>query len=1742
MNRHLAILLATLFVSVRVAAQVTLTEFLTANTRGPRDENLEFSDWIEIRNEGSTPVNLLGWTLTDDPARPDLWSLPSTNLPAGGFLLVFASGKDRSLAGRELHASFSLSAAGGYLALFPPESPVAATEYVDYPQQTPDVSFGLVADGRNFFNPPTPRAVNGAGLQDRVADTRFSRDRGFHSAPFDLVISTATPGAVIRYTTNGATPTVTVGIPYTGPIRIGGTTVVRAAAFRDGFQPSDVDTQSYLFIGDILRQSPDGRAPAGWPASWGNGQVTDYGMDPDIVNSATYRNLMTNALLALPTFCLVTDQANLFSTSTGIYANPGADGRAWERPASLELIHPDGRAGFQENCGVRIRGGFSRSTDNPKHAFRFYFREQYGKSRLAYPVFGAAGPQELEQFDLRTFQNYSWSFGGDPVGVFFRDLFSRDTQVAMGRNGERGDYFHLYVNGMYFGVFNSCERPEASFGEHYYGGSKDDYDVVKVEPDAGYVVEATDGNLAAWTRLYNAARAGLTNNADYFRIQGRDATGTEDPGAEVLVNVPDLIDYMLVAFYSGNFDAPVSRFLGESSPNNFFALRSRSNRMGFHFVSHDAEHTLKADEPSIDRTGPFSAGTTSVTKSNPYHLFRQMTANAEFRLTFADHVQRHFFNGGTLTTESVLARIARRTNELFLPVVAESARWGDSKRPTSPLTRDAHWIPAVRAVQQQFVGPRTATVLQQFRNKGWLPTLVAPSFSQHGGPVATGQGIVLSAPAGTVVYTVDGSDPRRVGGAVAPAARTFRAGDALRFADPTTVKARALNGTNWSALTEARFVPVYTFDGSSLMFSEVQYRPIGGPGVSSEDFEFVELKNVGNTELNLSGLRFSEGIAYVFPDGSRLAPGRFVVLVGNPVTFTNRHPGVRFDGAFTGRLSDGGERLTLEHAAGGVVTSVRYDNSAPWPTTPDGLGFSLVPVNPDANPDPDSASGWRASSAIGGSPGRDDPAFQAVPVVVNEVLTHTDPPQLDFIELHNPTANAADVSGWYLSDDRTRPRKFRLPSGTRIPAGGFLVFDELAFGAPANGTNAFRLGSHGEEVHLYSADAAGVLTGYSDGAAFGAAANGVSFGRHTNSVGDVSWPAQVAVTAGGANAGPRMPMVVINEILHSPVAGEAEFVELRNTTDRDIALHDPLFPTNSWRLAGVDFDFPAGAVIPANGLALVTSSTPEAARVRLGLPATFPVFGPFDGSLSDEGERVELSRPDSPDLVTNELGAVSVVVPMIVVDSVRYDRAAPWPVQAAVGGTSLERRPIPVHSDDPAAWFAVPGESTPGAESGGNRPPRVDAGSDLAVTAASFPATLQLSGTVVDDGRPGPTTLRWTRVSGSPLAELVSPESASTDLRLPGVGTWVYRLTAQDGERTVSDDVTVQVTRPLPGSVTLLPSGATWRYLDSAVAPSGWELPDFNDSGWSSGAAELGYGDGDETTTLSFGPNASSKRITYYFRHAFQVAGSGDLVEALLRLVRDDGGVVYLNGNVISRQNLPEGPVGPDTLAVTAVGGADESTFFESPFDPTLLREGRNVVAVELHQNSGSSSDLSFNLALTGRAEVTNRPPTVEVALADAEARVGVPVRLSNRVADDGLPSTPGVPTVTWTRVSGPGAMAVVGQEGTITTVRFDQAGEHRLRASVTDGVFTRTADLSVAVMASVTPPVGEVVRTSSGLALRFTREAGRSYLVQRRDDLIDGGWVPVETFPASSVQTAAEVALTEESASRFYRIVTPAL
>src|SRR5690606_31482695 len=135
-----------------------------------------------------------------------------------------------------------------------------------------------------------------------------------------------------------------------GPLRLSGPTVARAGAFRPGRLPSRVDTHTYLFTSDIIRQSPTGAPPPGWPSTWG-ANSRDYGMDPDVVNHPNYRDLIEGALKSLPSFCLTVHLPDLFSSQNGIYANPGQDGRSWERPMSLELIYSDGREGFQIDGG-----------------------------------------------------------------------------------------------------------------------------------------------------------------------------------------------------------------------------------------------------------------------------------------------------------------------------------------------------------------------------------------------------------------------------------------------------------------------------------------------------------------------------------------------------------------------------------------------------------------------------------------------------------------------------------------------------------------------------------------------------------------------------------------------------------------------------------------------------------------------------------------------------------------------------------------------------------------------------------------------------------------------------------------------------------------------------------------------------------------------------------------------------------------------------------------------------------------------------------------------------------------------------------------------------------------------------------------------------------------------------------------------------------------------------------------------
>lgn len=1541
------------------------------------------------------------------------------------------------------------------------------------------VEYKVTNSSTNYFATATPGAPNGSGFIAFVADTKFSVDRGFFTNAFTVAITTATPGATIRYTTDSSTPTATHGNVYAGPIAISKTTVLRAAAFATGFQPSDVDTQTYIFLSDVIRQSPNGEVPAGWPATWG-GNVVDYGMDPNVVNNAAYSGTILSDLQTIPSFSIVTDLPNLFDAANGIYSNPGGDGISWERPASVELLFPTGAGGFQIDAGVRVRGGYSRSGGNPKHAFRFFFREEYGASKLKYPMFAKQnGAEEFNGFDLRTFQNYSWSFEGDSRGVFVRDQFSRDTQIAMGQPGERGDYYHLYIDGQYWGLFNSDERPEASFAASYFGGEPEDYDVVKVDPGRGYNIYATDGTLDAWTRLWQAAVNGFASDAAYQKVQGNNPDGTRNPAYEVLLDVDNLIDYMLVILYGGNLDAPISNFLGNSSPNNWFGFRHTNGLSGFRFVAHDSEHTLL--DVNQNRVGPFSAGDPTsgggLLKSNPQYVFQQLWQNTEFKMHLADRVQKHFFNGGVLSPSSALARFMARKTEIDRAVVGESARWGDSKREPA-LTRNSEWLAEINRIANNYIPQRTGIVLNQLKTKGLFPSIAAPSFNQFGGNVPSGFALTLTAPTGTIYYTRDGSDPRVRGGAVAASALTYSS--SITLAQSAQIKARALSAGVWSALIDATFYVTQTY--TDVLVTEIMYHPPDTALQDGDAFEFIELKNVGSSARELSGVHF-EGIDYTFPVGSFVGPGQFVVLVSDRTAFASKYPGVHVDGVYQGKLANSGETVILWHAAGTPLFSVHYDTQAPWPVAADGTGFSLVSLNPNLNPDPNNASNWRASSTVGGSPGADDSAPNVLPVWISEALTHTDLPQLDSIELYNPNQVAVSIAHWYLTDTRAEPFKFRIPasdSRATIPAGGYVVFSENDWNANASAPNSFRLNSHGEEIYLYSADANGSLTGFSDGFAFGPADNGVSFGRYLTSTGAAQYPAQTAVSLGGANAGPRVGPIVVNEIQYQPAAGDAEYVELKNITGAVVQLYDPAAPTNTWRLNGLGFSFPMNTEIPANGFVLLTAGNPSAFRTRYSVPASVAIYGPVPGVLQDNGETLSLQRPGPPDLDTN---TGTYFIPYIDVDVVDYSSQAPWPTGASGTGAALERLNASAYGNDPINWRASPGAPSPGVDNVGNRPPLVSAGADQSLLVTNVPITLNLSGSATDDGfpvPPGALSASWTQLNGPANVVFGNASLPATTATFPALGTYVLRLRATDGalETTASITITLaQATVP----VTFIPKGSVWKYLDDGSDQgTGWRPPAFNDGAWKSGAAELGYGDSSdgrpEVTTVGFGPDANSKYVTTYFRHRFQVTGAASVKNLTVSLMRDDGAIVYLNGTEVFRDNMPSDTVDSLTLALSVVGGQDEATFYTQPANPALLVEGANVLAVEVHQANRPSSDLSFDLELAGEGIPGSPSPVNQAPIVNAgpNQTITLPgnVALSGTASDDGLPSAPGRLTLAWTKASGPGTVTFTAPSSAISSASFSIAGTYVLRLTATDGALSTTSDVTIGVLDNAPPVV----------------------------------------------------------------------
>ena len=738
-----------------------INEAMASNGATLTDEDGAASDWIEIFNEQAGAANLNGWYLTDDPDNLTQWRIPAVTIPANGFLVVFASGKDRAPTnGGNLHTNFQLAGTGEYLALVEPDGVTVASQ-LEFPESFTDVSYGhnAAATETGFLRSPSPGAANGETAAQIVNAVAFSHGRGLYDAAFDLTLSPTIAGSVIRYTTNGEKPTPSSGSIYSGPIPVTpetagntrGTRRIRAIAIDPAAAFAPVATHTYVWVN-------------GTSSPLTNGVVGQSVFQASIKNHATYGPIMDDGLLALPVVSIV--------KSGGVSAS--------EQETSIELISNDGsEPGFQIDCGIKIVGG--ASTGSPKNNFRCYFRSDYGTSSLRYPVFagepyttGASEVFDVLQLRGGSHDNFYWMAlpSNPPIALrhgdaqYVRNRWVSDMEMLMGHTSLHGRYVHCYLNGVYHGLYHLHERPMHHYMDKYFGGDAEDYHYTnsgRTGSDHG----GGDTWLTTWNQVRAAASAGGQQSRDW-------------------INWASLADNQLLYYYCGNdWDW--------TTQHNWMAAGPKEpGKGGWRFYSWDCDVML------------YDIVADNLDQNAPDGVFTSLMNDVDFRVYFRDRIYKHCYHGGVLSPGGPQAAHDYRINEIFEAIVPETARWQPSSATSLPWDRDGEWTVEWDYMRDVYWPQRTPILISQLRARGWYP-VDAPEFDPHGGQVESGFSPLITSGAGTVYVTTDGSDPRLPGGAINPAAMAVNGSSATHTILPAGAIWKYLDngsnqGTAWRAM------------------------------------------------------------------------------------------------------------------------------------------------------------------------------------------------------------------------------------------------------------------------------------------------------------------------------------------------------------------------------------------------------------------------------------------------------------------------------------------------------------------------------------------------------------------------------------------------------------------------------------------------------------------------------------------------------------------------------------------------------------------------------------------------------------------------------------------------------------------------------------------------------------------------------------------------------------------------------
>ena len=581
------LLLSTVFIYLTTFSygQLYINEFMASNASTIEDPDFsDDADWIEIYNAGGTVINLNGYYLTDDLSIPNRWKIGNLTIPAKGFLLFWADGKNSNT-----HTNFKLDALTESIGLF--NTALQCVDSVSYSNQYPDVS-----QGRNITNPSTwgfftdatPNTPNASLFYSGFALNvpHFSKRGGIYKSNTSIIL-TNQMGGEIRYTLDGSEPTAS-SMLYSNPIFINKTTVVRSRIFKTGLIPGPIITNTY-FINENLESH------------------------------------------GLPVVSIATNPDNLWNPQIGIYVqNFKPD---WEIPVNIELFENNGsdRSAFNELAGIKINGLYSWQL--PQKMLGVYFSKQYGSGSLDFPVFYDTPRASYKNFALR-------ASGNDWSNTLMRDILGQHaTQFNMDLDISAFRWCTVYFNGQYMGIHNFREKIETDYIEEHYGLAEGTFDMVENEdyPECG--------DLNAYNELKTLFSKDLSVQSDFDAVAEKMdienftdlviteiATGNSSIDHNVMAWKPkdsgkwrwilmDLdrgffsVNSRMIIFYLDQTSFPFQRLMQNTTYKKYFGQKLADHLYtSFHpaIMTQLIENHLKTIEPEIPNHVERWLGTTST--------------------------------------------------------------------------------------------------------------------------------------------------------------------------------------------------------------------------------------------------------------------------------------------------------------------------------------------------------------------------------------------------------------------------------------------------------------------------------------------------------------------------------------------------------------------------------------------------------------------------------------------------------------------------------------------------------------------------------------------------------------------------------------------------------------------------------------------------------------------------------------------------------------------------------------------------------------------------------------------------------------------------------------------------------------------------------------------------------------------------------------------------------------------------